>query len=278
MRTHPLTLAALERQRNAALRPRGSSIVTSPQEAERFLDRVGIALRYGPGARLPLASMYDATSGGAAKGPFIAAAELTNHLLGTATAIEVYVIAGRLALVHRSLMPAIYVLVRRARPIDDLTGLDMDARRAFALVRARREVTAGDVRAHLGLRADPRRDPAYEALSALAHLLLVDRGPYEINRKGIHYLSQDGYPYHCFHEAHDDLVRASRQLTVADAADALLRRYLAGAVWCPVRTLKSMFKRLLVAEETDASLARLAAARKVSIEKVGRQSVAIAAG
>jgi hypothetical protein len=35
------------------------------------------------------------------------AAALTNHLLGTATAIEVHVIADRLTLVHRSVMPAV---------------------------------------------------------------------------------------------------------------------------------------------------------------------------
>jgi hypothetical protein len=274
----PLSPTTLERRRDAALRPRGPSIVKSTSDAERFLERVAIALRYGPGPSLPLASMYDATSGGAAKGPFIEAAELTNHLLGTATAIEVNVIAGRLTLVHRSIVPALYALARRGRPVDDLSGLDLDARHAFALIRRRHEVTAGEVRAHVGATFDARHDPGYEALAALQRLLLVDRGPYEINTKGIHYLSKEGYPYHFFHEAHDDLVRASRKLTPADAADALLGRYLTGAVWCAVRTVKSMFKLLLVPEDVDAALARLAAARAVSIETVDRQRVAIAGG
>ena len=89
------------------------------------------------------------------------------------------VIAERVTLVHRSLVPPLYTLVRRGRALDDLEGLSVRARTALALLRERKEVTAGDVRQRLGLRADPRQDPAYAALAELTRLLLVDRGPFQ---------------------------------------------------------------------------------------------------
>src|SRR5262249_46975667 len=98
------------------------------------------------------------------------------------------------------------------------------------------------------------------------------------NQKGIHYLSREGYPHHLFHAAHDDLVGVAAKLRTADATDAFLKRYLTGTVFCAVRTMKSMFKRFLVAEEIDASLARLAGAGHLSIQKVGGQTAAVAGG
>jgi hypothetical protein len=263
----------LERRRNDTLRPRGAAIVRSPKDAERFVDRCGIVLRYGSGKTLPLASMFDATSGGAPNGPYVRAAELTNHLLGAGLAIEVSVVAGRLALVHRSLAPAVYALVRRGRRLDDLDGLGLDARRALALLQTRREVSVGDVRACLGVTRSDRIDPGYEALAELARVMLVDRGPYEINPKGIHYLSKDGYPHHLFHAAHPELVRAAGALSPAEAADTLLDRYLRGAAYCAVPTMKSMFKALVTAGELDAALERLVAAGVLTIDTIaGRRS------
>jgi len=271
-----LALAELERRRDAALRPRGRAVVATPKDAERFLERVVLALRYGPGKGLPLASMFEATTGGAATGPFVEAAALTNHLLAAATAIEVYVIADRLTLVHRSVVPAVFALVRRGRAIDDLTGVSLNGRRAFALIVKKREVTVGDVRAALGVAFDARHDAGYEALADLARLMLVDRGPYEINTKGIHYLSKDGYPHHLFHEAHADLAREAAKLRIPDAADTLLRRYLTGAVFCSVRRLKTMFRFLMVPEEIDDALERLAAVKAVTVQKVDRQTIVLA--
>ncbi len=264
----------LEHRRGEALRPRGTAVVRSPQDAERFLDRRGIVLRYGSGKTLPLASMFDATSGGASKGPFVRAAELTNHLLGAGAAIEVSVVARRLALVHRSLVPAVYALVRRHRPTDDLAGLGLDARRALALLNTRREVTVGDVRATLGAARTDRVDPGYEALAELSRQMLVDRGPYAINPKGIHYLSKDGYPHHLFHAAHPELARAAAALSLAEAADTFVARYLRGAVYCAVATMKSMFKDLVTGAELDAALARLASDGAIAVEKIGGRTSA----
>jgi hypothetical protein len=237
----------------------------TPARAERFLERVGIALRYGASGRLPLPSLQDVladddpSKAGAAR-----ATGLTNHLLGTKAGIEVHVIAGRVAVVHRRVMPALYALVRRGRPLDDLSGLGRDARAALVLLQQRKEVSAGDVRDALGLAADPRNDPAYAALGELMRILLVDRGPFEMPKKGIHYLPKAGYPYHLFHEAHADLVKASRTLTLEQAADTFLGAYLfayQGAATAPrPRSLASMFKLFLTPQEVEASLARLRAA------------------
>jgi hypothetical protein len=232
--------------------------ITDVAGAERFLARVGIALRYGPSRNLPLASLYLALGGEEPDKPALKRAiALTNQLLGEARAIEVHVIAGRVTLVHRSLVPALHALVRRGRPVDDLRGLSADARTALALLRQRKQVTAGDVRERLGVKFDARADPAYGALAELSRLMLVDRGPFEISKAGIPYLSTDGYPYHLFHEAHPDLAAAARRYTTAAAAEAVLGGYLKGAGSIPARKLATIFKAVLSPDEIEHALGRL---------------------
>jgi hypothetical protein len=167
-------------------------------------------------------------------------------------------------LVHREIMPAIYTLVRRGRPPSDLDGLSQPARLAYSLMAQQREVTAGDVRRHLGVtRTGTSHDPAYEALAELQRALLVDRGPFEMPAKGVPYLSRDGYPYHLFHQAHADIVKAASRLSLERAADRVLGTYLKtmpdAAARRPVRLL-SLFKLFLNKEEIAASLDRLSRA------------------
>src|SRR5262249_24380709 len=150
---------------------------------------------------------------------------------------------------------------------DDVDGLSLNARTALALVRQRKEVSAGDVRQRLGLRPDPRNDPAYAALGELMRILLLDRGPFEIPERGIAYLPKDGYPYHLFHEAHADLVAAATKQSVESAADAWLSAYLEAAAFARARKLATMFKLFLSSAEIDASLARLGERRRVRVEK-----------
>src|SRR5262249_22333202 len=238
--------------------------------AERFLERVGVALRYRANDRLPLASLQRVLGGDdPPKAAATRATELTNRLLGRMVGIEVHVIAGRVAVVHRRVMPALYALVRRGRAIDDVSGLTLNAQTALALVRQRKEVSAGDVRHRLRLPADARNDPAYAALGELMRILLVDRGPFEIPKKGIHYLPPEGYPYHLFHEAHADLVSASKKLTVEAAADQFLGAYLDGATFARPRTLTTLFKLFLSPVAIDASLERLVGKRRAAMEKIG---------
>jgi hypothetical protein len=248
----------------------GGPLIATPAGAERFLERAGIVLRYNASPGLPLASLQRVFAG---DDPDTSAAtraiELTNHLLGTMTGIEVHVIAGRVAVVHRRIMPALYALVRRGRPLEDVDGLGLNARTALALLGQRHEASAGDVRQRLGLRPDPRNDPAYAALGELMRMLLVDRGPFEIPKKGIAYLPKEGYPYHLFHEAHADLVAAARRISAEAAADAFLSAYLEPAAFARARKLAVMFKLFLSSAEIDASLARLVARRRVDVEKIG---------
>jgi hypothetical protein len=248
----------------------GGPLIGTPASAERFLERVGIVLRYNASSGLPLASLQRVFAGDEPDKPAATRAiELTNHLLGTMTGIEVHVIGGRVAVVHRLVMPALYVLVRRGRALDDVDGLGLNARTALALVGQRKEVSAGDVRQRLGLRPDPRNDPAYAALGELMRILLVDRGPFKIPKRGIAYLPPDGYPYHLFHQAHADLVAAAKKLSVERAADAFLSAYLRAAAFARARKLATMLKLFLSAVEIDASLERLVERRSVSLHKVG---------
>lgn len=268
---------ALERQRQEALGLAGGTRLRTPTDAERFLERAGIALRYGATRGLPLASLYRAAAGPApTRFGLTHASALTNHLLGAAVGIEVEVIADRLTLVHRSLMPVLYVLVRRGQAVDDLSGLSLNARAAHRLIRQCREVTAGQVRRELGLGpARAKSDPAYEALGELRRRLLVDRGPFEVNRTGIPYLSKEGYPYHFFQEAHADLVAASRRYSFEQAAERFIAGYLRAAVFCSIRTLASMFQACLTRAELDAALERLSGRRGVLIRPGPRGAVAV---
>ncbi len=246
----------------------GASIIVGARPAERFLLRVGVALRYGGTAGLPLASLYDVLGARADRASLSRAIALTNQLLGEAQAIEVHVIAGRVTLVHRSVMPSVYALVRRGRELSDLSGLSVHARTALSLLHQRTRVSAGEVRQRLGLRFDARHDVAYEALGELARRLFVDRGPFEIPKAGIPYLSAEGYPYHLFHEAHADVVEASRGIGLDAAADAFLHAYIRGAVFA---------RAFLPPTEIDASLGRLAHKRKVALAGTGLKRLAISA-
>jgi hypothetical protein len=245
-------------------------LINTTASAERFLERVGIVLRYNASPGLPLASLQRVFAGDDPDKPAATRAiELTNHLLGTMTGIEVHVIAGRVSLVHRRVMRALYALVRRGRALDDVDGLSLNARTALALLRQRKEASAGDVRQRLGLRPDPRNDPAYAALGELMRILLVDRGPFDIPKKGIAYLPPEGYPYHLFHEAHADVVSAAKTLSVESAADAFLSAYLEAAAFARARKLATMFKLFLSPAEIDASLARLVERRRAEVKKIG---------
>jgi len=258
-----------QRAQDAAFGTRGPRVDT-PAGAERFLERAGIVLRYNASPGLPLPSLQRVFAGDDPDPPAATRAiELTNHLLGTRTGIEVHVIAGRVGVAHRRIMPALYALVRRGRALDAVEGLSLQARTALALLRQRKAVSAGDVRQRLSLRPDPRHDPAYAALGELMRVLLVDRGPFEIPKTGIAYLPKAGYPYHLFHEAHADLVAASKNLSIESATDAFLSAYLAAAAFGRAPKLATMFRLFLSRTEIDLSLERLVERRCLKVETVG---------
>jgi hypothetical protein len=228
---------------------RSATPLRTPRDAERFLDAHGVVWRYGEAKGLPLASLRAAVGPIDSTRALETSIVLTNHLLATGVGIEVNVIADRLAIVHRSLLPPLYALVRRGRTPDDLDGLDLRARSAYALIKQRREVSAGDVRAHLGLARDPRHDPAYEALADLQRQLLVARGPFEMAKTGIPYLSAEGYPYHLLHVRHPDLVRDARALGVDTAAGQWIAGALVKAGPITPRKIAGLFRRFMSADE-----------------------------
>src|SRR5262245_476724 len=99
--------------------------IKTEDDAIRFVRRVKFALRYNSTPALPLASMYGAA------GNQRTAIELTNALLARAEAIETNVIADRLVLVHREIIPALFALRIRFRT----ANLSEHAKKAFQLIR-----------------------------------------------------------------------------------------------------------------------------------------------
>lgn len=112
------------------------------------------------------------------------------------------------------------------------------------------------------------------ALAGLERLLLVDRGPFEVPKRGIPYLSREGYPYHLLHEVHPELVRAASRLSVAAAAQAFLDAYIAGARFARVTRLAVLFKAFLSSGEIDHALRRLAEKGTVKLSGSGRDRLA----
>jgi hypothetical protein len=205
--------------------------IETDSDAIEFMKRVKFALRYNSTSSLPLASMY------AAVGDTRRAIELTNSLLARKEVVETNVIADRLVLVHRDVMPALYALRtnRRAVKLSDI------ADRALKLIQDEGTATVGDVRRFLGEEGMKRPDPADLAVAELQREMLIDRGPSSVPKNGIPYLSKEGFPYRIFEKAHPDLVKAAKKMNTDDALEII--RDAAG----PIRPRKfaSMFKLCL---------------------------------
>ena len=160
--------------------------IETENEAIKFIRRVKFALRYNSTPALPLASMY------AAAHDQRRAIELTNALLARDEVIETNIIGDRLVLVHRDVVPALYVLRTRFRPV----RLSDHAEKAFRLISEEGTATSGDIRRSLGVDGMKRPDPADTALGDLQREILIDRGASTVPRNGIPYLSKEGFPYH----------------------------------------------------------------------------------
>src|SRR5438105_15889590 len=98
--------------------------IETEDDAVKFMKSVKFALRYNSTPSLPLASMYQAA------GDQRRAIELTNALLARNEVVETNVIADRLVLVYREIVPALYVLRVRLRA----AKLSLNADRALKLI------------------------------------------------------------------------------------------------------------------------------------------------
>ncbi len=192
---------------------------------------VKFALRYGSG-KLPslAAEIRDQRR----------AIELTNALLARGLVIETNLIGERLVLAHRDVVPALWALRTRFR--SDPTP---DAARALELIAMEAGTNAGDVRRMLGVRGAQRPDRADVALAELMRDLRVDRGPSSVPRRGIPYLSKEGFPYRVFEQAHPELIVQAGKLGLRRAVEMVVAplRHL------PPRTVASLLKLSLRREE-----------------------------
>jgi hypothetical protein len=205
--------------------------IQTEADAVNFMRRVKFALRYNSTPSLPLASMYEAAHDKRV------AIELANALLASKEVIETNVIADRLVLVHRDVVPALYLL-RTSRRVSKLSD---NAARAFELIRENGTASVGDVRRFLGVEGLKRPDPADIAVGELQREMLIDRGPSSVPKNGIPYLSKEGFPYRVFEKAHPDLVKAAKKMNAEDALQII--RDAIGPI--TPRKFASMFKLVL---------------------------------
>jgi len=211
-------------------------------DAARFLRSVKFALRYNPTPGLPLASMY------AAVPDQRRAIELTNALLASGEAVETNVVADRLVLAHRDIVPTLYALRCRFRA-DEAAGT---AARVLELIRKEGSATAGDARRFLGVAGAKRPDAADLALAELMRDLRIDRGPSSVPASGMPYLSREGYPYRIFETAHPELVKKAAKTKVADAIAAIVAAFDS----VPPKKIASMFRLCFGEEEMRGLRAR----------------------
>jgi hypothetical protein len=231
----------------------GKKPLTSPSDAADFMKAVGFALRYNATPSLPLAAMYKAA------GETRLAIELTNALLASREVVESNIIAGRLVLIHRDIVPEVFALRKRRRA----AKLSEYAERALALIRDEGHATSGEVRRFLGIGSEKRPDAADLALAELQSELRIDRGPSSVPKKGIPYLSPEGFPYRIFEEAHPDLVRKAAVTKPEDAGRRVIEKYLSAAIFVTPRKLLSLFRLLLSETEMNSALDALNEKKKI---------------
>jgi len=233
---------------------KGHKPLASEADAVHFMKSVGFALRYNATASLPLAAMYKAA------GDTRRAIELTNALLARGDVVETNVIADRLVLIHRDIVPAVFTLRNRVRPAKQ----SADAERVFRWINEEGQATSGEVRRFLGVAGQKRPDRGDIALGELQRDLRIDRGPSSVPKKGIPYLSPEGFPYRIFDTAHPDIVRAAAKLSLHVAAKLVIETYLRAAAFVTPRKLSSMFRLLLPDSDMTVALERLEVDQKIS--------------
>jgi hypothetical protein len=133
-------------------------------------------------------------------------------------------------------VPALYMLRTRR-----VANLSQNAARAFELIHENGTATVGDVRRFLGVEGLKRPDAADIAVADLQREMLIDRGPSSVPKKGIPYLSKEGFPYRVFAKAHPDLIKAAKKLSSEEALQII--RDAVGAI--PPRKFAAMFRLLI---------------------------------
>jgi hypothetical protein len=241
------------------------------EESRAFLRKAGFCLRYWGSDSLPIASMYDAVLGKQKKASSAdqkIAIQLVNQLLEKREAIEVNVIADRVCLVHRSIMPILYSLVRQKSKSGAISKLSSEAEEVLSLIQEQGQIVTGDVRELLGIPSvKTSDDPAYVVLSELQRHLLIDRGPFKISNQAIPYLAKEGYPYHLFEEAHLELAKEGEEIKVEQARNQWLMAFLKSCGECSLRKMESIFKVFLTKDEIESGIQELVSARRLKIEK-----------
>jgi hypothetical protein len=266
----------LEQRQRIGLWLDGREGLQTAEDAQGFLAKVGLALRYNATRDLPLASLYRATqrqipAPEAENVAHARAFELTNTLLARGRAVEINVVANRLAVADMRLMPAIYALRRPDSAVD----LSEVAASALEFIGGNGSASSGDVRRYLGVAGQARPDPADLALTELQRGLLIDRGPSSAPAQGIFYLSKEGYPYRILAQAHPDIPAAAAALARSQAALDLLGSYLRAAVFAFPRKLYTIFQLLLSREEIDAAITAMVQAGTAECARLGRAEAVV---
>lgn len=268
--------AELADQQRKSLWLEGHAGLHSVADALLFMNEVGVALRYGAAANLPVASMYRATQRQVPvpedeKAAHARAFELTNGMLATGKVVEINLIANRLCLAHERVLIAIYAL-RRGRRQPNVSD---ESRQALEFIIANETASSGEIRRLLRVEGQRRPDAADLALAELQRDLLIDRGPTAGPSQGVFYLTREGYPYREFSTAHPEIVSLAADLGRQQAAAQLLTSYLAAARTATRRNLTTLFQLLIGVDEITEIVQMLVASGRIHLVRMGKNDVIV---
>ena len=198
----PTTIRVLDadelvEEQRASLRLDEHAGLATPEALASFVAEVGLALRYGPSDGLPVASVYAAVRRWVPRTEPEADAQrraiaATNALIDAGRAVEINVVADRLAVVDAALVAPLITLVRCGRTADEL-----ELSEALQLP----ERVVGRIRPllrwHAVTRTHEPRGRSRMLDQDVQHAtrqraMVIDRGATDVPESGAAYLSKDG--------------------------------------------------------------------------------------
>ncbi len=260
-----MTEQELEHARRLKWRLEGSPL-TSADEAQQFLESVGLCLMHPQKGSPPLPMFANAA--GMGKAPLSEVPELAIQLLRHKQAFEARVFGDNVLLLEASVFPYFYALAGDRNP-QLASGV---AARAGKLSRLAADLYAvlqkEGARTKRRLRDDLGGEPSGAALDrALGELwsrLLITR---------VDYTAAEGASWDALHHWAPDAVKTGIRLSVAESLSGLVSRYLEAVVAAEQGEVESFFSLFVPRSRVRETIHALLAAREVSFCSVGKRTL-----
>jgi hypothetical protein len=240
--------------------------LTSAEEAQQFLESVGLCLMH-PQRGAPPLPMF-ANAAGLGKAGFAAVPELAIQLLRSKQAFESRIFRENVLLLDASIFPYFYALSGDRNPqlesgaaarAGKLSRLAADI---YALLRKDGARTKRRLRDELG--GEPSGAALDRALGDLWSRLLITR---------VDYNSAEGASWDALYRWAPDAVKAGIRLSVGESLSGLVCRYLDAVIAAEPSEVESLFALFVARSRVRETIHALLAAREVSFCSVGHRTL-----